>query len=121
MAPQGRRGISVKGVGAIAAGSTIVAALLGAAGKRWRASLIGPHAGRDRHGSFEQWARSAFSSGKYHEAHLSAEIVHAAQRLYLIAERGDRLIAAIALVLELPLITRDPQIADAAGVECIWS
>jgi PIN domain nuclease of toxin-antitoxin system len=69
---------------------------------------------------FEEWARVAFASGKYHEAELTAEIVYIAQRLYAIAERGDRLIAATAVALDLPLITRDPQIAAAAGVECLW-
>jgi PIN domain nuclease of toxin-antitoxin system len=71
--------------------------------------------------SFEEWARLAFASGKYHEAELTAEIVYIAQRLYAIAERGDRLIAATAVALDLPLITRDPQIAAAAGVECLWA
>jgi PIN domain nuclease of toxin-antitoxin system len=70
---------------------------------------------------FEEWARFAFASGKYHEAELTAEIVYVAQRLYAIAERGDRLIAATAVALDLPLITRDPQIAAAAGVECLWA
>ena len=70
---------------------------------------------------FEEWARAAFASGKYHEAQLTAEIVYVAQRLYSIAERGDRLIAATAVALDLPLITRDPAIAAAAGVECIWT
>jgi PIN domain nuclease of toxin-antitoxin system len=70
---------------------------------------------------FEEWARAAFASGNYHEAQLTAEIVYAAQRLYSIQERGDRLIAATAIVLDLPLITRDPEIQGAAGVECVWS
>src|SRR6202035_2465704 len=38
------------------------------------------------------------------------------QRLYAIAERGDRLIAATAAVFDLPLITRDPDIAAAAWI-----
>ena len=69
---------------------------------------------------FEEWTRLAFASGKYHEAELTAEIIYIAQSLYTIAERGDRLIAATAVALDLPLITRDPQIAAAAGVECLW-
>jgi PIN domain nuclease of toxin-antitoxin system len=70
---------------------------------------------------FEEWACMAFASGKYHEAELTAEIIYIAQGLYAIAERGDRLIAATALALDLPLITRDPQIAAAAGVDCLWA
>jgi PIN domain nuclease of toxin-antitoxin system len=70
---------------------------------------------------FEEWARAAFASGKYHVAELTAEIVYVAQRLYAISERGDRLIAATAVALDLPLITRDPQIVAAAGVECLWA
>ena len=70
---------------------------------------------------FEEWARAAFTSGKYHEAELTAEIIYVAQRLYAIAERGDRLIAATAVALDLPLITRDPEIASVAGVECLWA
>jgi PIN domain nuclease of toxin-antitoxin system len=70
---------------------------------------------------FQEWTRLAFASGKYHEAPLTAEIVCIAQGLYGIPERGDRLIAATAVALDLPLITRDPEIAQTAGVECIWS
>ena len=70
---------------------------------------------------FEDWARAAFASGKYHEAQLTAEIVYLAQRLYTIPERGDRLIAATAVALDLPLITRDPQIGQPAGVQCLWA
>jgi PIN domain nuclease of toxin-antitoxin system len=90
----------------------LVLAELGEACQKDRVTLALP---------FEEWARAAFASGKYHEAELTAEIVYVAQRLYAIAERGDRLIAATAVALDLPLITRDPQIAAAAGVECLWA
>lgn len=85
---------------------------LGEACRKDRVTLVLP---------FEEWARAAFASGKYHEAELTAEIIYIAQRLYAISERSDRLIAATAVALDLPLITRDPQIAAAAGVECLWA
>ena len=50
----------------------------------------------------------------------TTRIVRRAQLLYEIPERGDRLIAATAAELDLPLITRDNTIADAAGVDVIW-
>jgi predicted nucleic acid-binding protein len=40
--------------------------------------------------------------------------------LFAIPERGDRLIAATAMELGVPLVTRDPQIAKAADVDVIW-
>lgn len=70
---------------------------------------------------FQEWTRLAFASGKYLEAPLTAEVVCIAQGLYAIPERGDRLIAATAVAMDLPLITRDPEIAHTSGVECIWS
>lgn len=70
---------------------------------------------------FDEWVRTALASGKYHEAPLTAEIACIAQGLYGIEERGDRLIAATAVALDLPLITRDPEIAKIASVECVWS
>jgi predicted nucleic acid-binding protein len=48
------------------------------------------------------------------------EIVLRSQSLYSIPGRGDRLIAATAAHMDLPLITRDPEIAPAAGVELLW-
>jgi PIN domain nuclease of toxin-antitoxin system len=91
---------------------TIALAELGETCHRGRVTLALP---------FEEWVRTAFASGKYHDAALTAEIVCIAQGLYGIVERGDRLIAATAVALDLPLITRDPNIAEAAGVECIWA
>jgi PIN domain nuclease of toxin-antitoxin system len=69
---------------------------------------------------FKEWTRAALSSGKYHEAALTAEIVCVAQSLYRIPERGDRLIAATALAMDLPLITCDPEIEKIPGIDCIW-
>jgi predicted nucleic acid-binding protein len=43
---------------------------------------------------------------------LGVEIRVKAEELYSIRERGDRLIAATAAVLALPLVTRDPEIDD---------
>lgn len=79
------------------------------------------HAGEIRFdGGFENWARGLVSSSRYLPADLTAEVALAADELYAIPERGDRLIAATAAVLGLPLMTRDPAIARAAGVEILW-
>ena len=71
-------------------------------------------------GGGEAWVRGLLGSGSLFEAPLSAEIVLRAQALFSIPERGDRLIAATAAHMDLPLITRDPEIARAAGVETLW-
>jgi predicted nucleic acid-binding protein len=60
------------------------------------------------------------SSPHFIAADLGVEIVVKAEELYAIREQGDRLIAATAAVLDLPLVTRDPEIAKAAGVELLW-
>lgn len=57
---------------------------------------------------------------RYRVAPLSAEIVVQAHTLYAIPERGDRLIAATASALGLPLVTRDPDIAAVIGAAHVW-
>lgn len=57
---------------------------------------------------------------RYQVVPLTTAIVNRAHELYAIPERGDRLIAATARELGLPLITRDPEIARAIGAERVW-
>lgn len=71
-------------------------------------------------GGFSVWGDALFASGFFHVVDLTWSIVRRSEELFAIPERGDRLIAATALELGVPLITRDPEIADAAGVEIIW-
>ncbi len=71
-------------------------------------------------GGFDGWVDGMLSSGRFHAADLTVAVVRRAQTLYDIPERGDRLIAATAVELDLPLITRDPEIAETAGVTAIW-
>jgi len=66
-----------------------------------------------------EWLKRLVDSGRYLPAPLDAEIVVLAEELRGITERTDRLIAATALRLDLPLVTRDAAIA-AAGVTVIW-
>jgi PIN domain nuclease of toxin-antitoxin system len=68
----------------------------------------------------EAWLRRLLLSGQFKIADLTFEVVMRSHELYAIRERADRLIAATALVLECPLITRDAEIMDSAEVECIW-
>lgn len=69
---------------------------------------------------FDVWCRGLLSSPHFIAVDLGVEIVVKAEELYSIRERGDRLIAATAAVLDLPLVTRDPEIAEAAGVDLLW-
>lgn len=66
------------------------------------------------------YGRRLFSSNHFIPVELTWEIVQRAEDLLVIPERGDRLIAATALELDYPLITRDPEIAAATGLELIW-
>lgn len=70
--------------------------------------------------SASDWLEALTASGSFVVADLTAEVVLRAHSLYTIPERGDRLIAATAAVLDYPLITRDPEIGKAAGVEVVW-
>jgi PIN domain nuclease of toxin-antitoxin system len=70
--------------------------------------------------SFAGWCSQLLSSPHFIAVDLGVDVVMKADELYAIPERGDRLIAATAAVLGLPLMTRDPEIAGAAGVELLW-
>ena len=79
------------------------------------------HAGRaslDR--PFDAWVEALRRSGHYLVTDLTADVVVRSHALYAIPERGDRLIAATAVTLGVPLMTRDPAIAAAAVVERLW-
>jgi len=52
---------------------------------------------------------------------LTHAVVMAGESLYTIPERTDRLIAATALELGVPLITRDAEIANVRGLQTVWS
>jgi len=71
-------------------------------------------------GGAEGWIQGLVGSGSWFVADLTAAVAVRADTLYAIPERGDRLIAATAAHLGLPLVTRDPEIAEAAGVTLVW-
>jgi PIN domain nuclease of toxin-antitoxin system len=76
--------------------------------------------GLRRDGGFARWARQLFSSGFFVPADLTSAVIMEAEALYAIPERGDRLIAATAVHLEMPLITADPVLVRIASVETVW-
>lgn len=79
------------------------------------------HAGRVKlEQPFAAWMDALLEAGPYLAYDLTPDVVRAAERLWGIAERGDRLIAATAVMLDCPLITRDPDIAAEASVELLW-
>jgi PIN domain nuclease of toxin-antitoxin system len=69
---------------------------------------------------FTRWASRLLAAGGFVAADVTTAIVLEAEGLYRISERGDRLIAATAATLGCPLITRDPDIARAAGIATMW-
>jgi PIN domain nuclease of toxin-antitoxin system len=71
-------------------------------------------------GGFSSWTDKIFSTRRFVPVDLTVDIVRRAEAFYGIPERGDRLIAATAAHLGFPLITRDPEIARAAGVDVVW-
>ena len=70
--------------------------------------------------SFEEWLDDLLGSKVYIPADLTADAVRSAQNLFAIPERVDRLIAATAVALGVPLMTRDGEIAACAQVERLW-
>lgn len=71
-------------------------------------------------GGFSRWAARLLSSGRFPVADMTADVVLEAESLYTIPERGDRLIAATAAHLDVPLITNDPAIARVPTLRTIW-
>lgn len=79
------------------------------------------HLGRIHLGvPFTDWMDAVFSNACIVSQPLTHEIVRTAHNLFVIPERADRLIAATAASLEVPLITRDPEIAACANVALLW-
>ena len=69
---------------------------------------------------YREWLDDLLGSKVYIPADFTADAVRSAQNLFAIPERGDRLIAATAVALGVPLMTRDGEIAACAQVERLW-
>jgi len=71
-------------------------------------------------GGFSRWLNGLLSSGHFVAADLDADVVIRAEGLYAIRERGDRLIAATAVHLGCPLISRDPALSRVPSLTTVW-
>ena len=69
---------------------------------------------------FDAWVNALDRSGSVIVHDLTLEVVFHANNLFAIPERCDRLIAASAVALGCPLITRDQAIAACAAVQQLW-
>ncbi len=65
-------------------------------------------------------AARLLASRRFLTTDLTAEVILAAESLYGVPERGDRLIAATAVRLECPLLTQAPAIARVPSISTIW-
>ncbi len=69
---------------------------------------------------FSRWCERLLDGRRFIAADLTAAVVREAEGLYSIPERGDRLIAATAVHLGCPLLTRDPAITRIRTVTTVW-
>jgi len=69
---------------------------------------------------FTEWIDALQRGASYRVHDLSVDVVRHAQALFDIPERSDRIIAASALALGCPLMTRDAEIAASASIEQLW-
>jgi PIN domain nuclease of toxin-antitoxin system len=70
-------------------------------------------------GGMSNWVAGLFGSGRFLPADVTVAVVAASERMRGIPDRMDRLIAATAAQIGVPLITRDAAIA-AEGVAVLW-
>jgi PIN domain nuclease of toxin-antitoxin system len=66
------------------------------------------------------WTAALFRAAGFRAVDLSVDIVLTAAELGKIGERRDRLIAATAVQLDLPLITRDHNITESIPAGVVW-
>jgi PIN domain nuclease of toxin-antitoxin system len=71
-------------------------------------------------GGFGRWAGHLLASGHFFAADLTADVVLEAEALYLVRERGDRLLAATAACLDCPLLTCDPELTRVPTIRTLW-
>jgi PIN domain nuclease of toxin-antitoxin system len=69
---------------------------------------------------FSRWAERLLASRGFVGADLTPAVVVAAESLYAIPERGDRMIAATASHLDCPLLSNDPVMTRVPGLTTLW-
>lgn len=69
---------------------------------------------------FEHWVQELSRNRSFIISDLTSEIVVQASKLLQIKDPFDKLIAATAICLDLPLITQDDKIIKANVVEILW-
>ena len=85
----------------------------------WEIALLAELGRIDLHQSFQHWCRGLQNHSGFDIVALDWLDVNEARSISL-TDPYDRLIVGTALRLDMPLITRDQQIADSGLVETIW-
>jgi PIN domain nuclease of toxin-antitoxin system len=69
----------------------------------------------------KDWVDNLLRLPGFVPADLTRDMVLAGESLYAIRERTDRLIAATAVELGVPLITHDAELSNIRGLQTVWS
>ena len=86
----------------------------------WEIELLARRGRIDLGRPLSGFAADLFSNPAYHPLELSVEQVLLAAGQQTDADPFDALIVAAARLLDLPLVTGDPRIAEAALVKTLW-
>ena len=86
----------------------------------WEIALLVEHGKIALRESFQHWASALVARQGFDLAALSLDVIAEAHRLTFHGDPFDRTIVATAILMDLPLITKDQVIVNSGLVEVAW-